>query len=461
MDFTAIDDRYGMLADFSELVQKANKLDLKVVVSLDLRTISSDSEWFRSSASRAAGYEHHIVWVNEKPDDVQDDTWWVWHEQRQGYWAARDNSSLLNLCSARVAAALASAQCAWLRRGVNGLLYRPDFTRDVDCGVRLVSTLAADATRCARSANLDVPVIIAESALGASTAARYYGEGEAGANSVVSVVGGPRAPGRGPPPAPDLALSLHAALLLAPPDAAVAWLTSAGGEARLATRLGADLVDCFNLLALVLPGAALLQQGDELGAADAILDWAETRKCWPRPAYSAAAPFPWDDTSKAGFTDGEPWLPLAPNYRYANAKTEIANELSHVSVARTAAAVRRSPAIGPHVEIKRLGPTLAVLRWGGGGSLLYVGNLGRSTAESEVGRVPGLPAQMTVAAGSGSSSYPPGTHVPTDKGVRLGPGEAVLLVGPPRHCSGPGPVDKIATKLTEGWQKINKYFSNL
>lgn len=46
-----------------------------------------------------------------------------------------------------------------------------------------------------------------------------------------------------------------------------------------------------------------------------------------------------------------------------------------------------------------------------------------------------------------------------NKILRLGPGETVLMAGPPTHCGGPGPVDKIANKLSEGWQKINKYFS--
>lgn len=95
----------------------------------------------------------------------------------------------------------------------------------------------------------------------------------------------------------------------------------------------------------------MVQQGDELGTADAIVEWATSTNCWPNPITPAAAPFPWDDSINAGFTSGEPWLPIAPNYRYANAKTQYANDLSHLGVVRLIAAMRKSPAIGPHVEV--------------------------------------------------------------------------------------------------------------
>lgn len=112
-------------------------------------------------------------------------------------------------------------------------------------------------------------------------------------------------------------------------------------------------------------------------------------------------------------------------------------------------------------QIKRLGDALAVLRWGGTGSLLVVSNLGKDQADVQLSRIPGLPTTMTVAISSAGSSFSSGSHINLEKTVKLGPGETVLLAGAPRHCGGPGPVDKIANKLSEGWQKLNKYFSNV
>lgn len=127
--------------------------------------------------------------------------------------------------------------------------------------------------------------------------------------------------------------------------------TSTTTESRTATRYGSEMVDAINLLALTLPGSAVIHQGDELGAADTLLEWATSETCWPYSPSPSKSPFPWDDTNNGGFTNGDPWLPLAPNYRYANAKSEFANDYSHVGVMRVAAALRKSPAFGPHVEV--------------------------------------------------------------------------------------------------------------
>lgn len=67
---------------------------------------------------------------------------------------------------------------------------------------------------------------------------------------------------------------------------------------------------------------------------------------------------------------------------------------------------------------------------------------------------------MTVASTSVRSGATVGSHILVEKTLRLVPGEAILMAGAPRHCGGPGPVDKIANKLSEGWQKINKYFGS-
>lgn len=86
--------------------------------------------------------------------------------------------------------------------------------------------------------------------------------------------------------------------------------------------------------------------------------------------------------------------------------------------------------------------------------------MGRSQTEVNLARIAGLPNEMTVAASSSGSSLAVGSHVNVEKILKLVAGETVLLAGPHRHCGGPGPVDKIANKLNEGWQKLNKYFGN-
>uniref|UniRef100_A0A2A4K7L6 alpha-glucosidase n=1 Tax=Heliothis virescens TaxID=7102 RepID=A0A2A4K7L6_HELVI len=459
VDFSDIDQRYGNMESFNAFLEKAKKLELKVVMTLPLQSVSTDAEWFTSSADRVLGYEHRIVWkegtVDSPPLPEQGIPTWTWHTTRNNYFANFNNEALVNFCCENVAEAFSAAQCAWLKRGIAGVLLNPDFPKDLACGEQLLKKLVADAMSCARSSNLDTPVILVESSLKPEVAARYYGDGGVGANSIIS-----RAltyPSRS---TSEMVLGFLASMVTTPLDVLPTWTTSSPNDSRTASRYGTEVVDAVNLLALNLPGSAIIYQGDELAAADTILAWASGSTCWPNQAAPWAAPFPWDDSITAGFTTGDPWLPLAPNFRYANAKTEFANELSHVGVLRIAAALRKSPAFGPHVEIKRQNGAVLVLRWGSAGSLLLIANLAKEPTEVEPARIPGIPHEMTVATTSTGSTFTIASHLAMDKSLKLAPGHTVLLAGGPRHCGGPGPVDKIANKLSEGWQKINKYFSS-
>ncbi|XP_047041938.1 maltase A1-like [Helicoverpa zea] len=459
MDFMEIDQRYGTMENFNALLEKAKKLELKVVVTLPLQTVSTASEWFTSSADRVPGYEHRIVWkdgtvLSPPPPELGIQTW-TYHATRNTFFGNVNNEAVINLCCESVAAAFSAAQCAWLKRGVAGVLLNPDFPRDLACGEQLLKKLVADAMSCARAGNLDTPLILVESSLKPEQAARYYGDGGVGANSIISKA--LTYPSRS---TNEMVVGFIASVVTTPMDVMPTWTTSAPNESRTASRYGSEMVDSVNLLALNLPGSAIIYQGDELAAADTILAWNSGTTCWPNQPAPWAAPFPWDDSPTAGFTKGEPWLPLAPNFRYANAKTEFSNELSHVGVMRIAAALRKSPAFGPHVEIKRQNGAVLVLRWGSVGSLLLISNLAKEPTEVDPSFIPGVPNQMTVATTSTGSNFAIATHLATDKTMKLAPGQTVLLAGGPRHCGGPGPVDKIASKLSEGWQKINKYFSS-
>lgn len=112
------------------------------------------------------------------------------------------------------------------------------------------------------------------------------------------------------------------------------------------------MVDAINLLALTLPGACIIQQGDELGSVDTLLEWMSSKEtCWPSTPTPHATPFAWDSNTTGGFTTGDPWLPMPPNFRYANAKGQFNVEGSHVGVFKMATAMRKSPANGPQFEV--------------------------------------------------------------------------------------------------------------
>lgn len=52
---------------------------------------------------------------------------------------------------------LTDAQCTWLKRGVSGVLLKPDFPSNIECSEKLVKQMVVAAMSCARTANMDVP----------------------------------------------------------------------------------------------------------------------------------------------------------------------------------------------------------------------------------------------------------------------------------------------------------------
>src|SRR6476646_5261706 len=80
-------------------------------------------------------------------------------------------------------------------------------------------------------------------------------------------------------------------------------------------------------------------------------------------------PMQWDATENAGFTDADPWLPLASDYRQVNVQAQRAEARSMLSLYRALIALRRrEPAlsIGVHVKAEAIGSVLTYRRFHAG-----------------------------------------------------------------------------------------------
>jgi alpha-glucosidase len=86
-----------------------------------------------------------------------------------------------------------------------------------------------------------------------------------------------------------------------------AWVLSNHDFPRLATRFGHDNERAAAMLLLTLPGTAFVYQGEEIGMADG----PGADPPFDRAGRDGARhPMQWDATPRAGFTSGEPWLPI-------------------------------------------------------------------------------------------------------------------------------------------------------
>jgi alpha-glucosidase len=123
---------------------------------------------------------------------------------------------------------------------------------------------------------------------------------------------------------------------------------------RLASRLGVERGDLLNIMIQTLPGIAITYQGEELVMTNVHLTWEETvdpQACnTNRDVYEANSrdpartPFPWDNSTNAGFSTGpKTWLPVGNNYKTVNVKAQEEATNSHLKIFRKLTTIRKQP----------------------------------------------------------------------------------------------------------------------
>lgn len=130
-DYTAIDLRYGTMADMEELIAEGKKRDIRIVMDLVYNHTSDRHYWFQESKqSRDNDKADWYIWRDAKADGSAPTNWrsifggssWTWCEERQQYYlhtfAAEQPD--LNWENSEVRQALYDAANFWLDKGVGG-----------------------------------------------------------------------------------------------------------------------------------------------------------------------------------------------------------------------------------------------------------------------------------------------------------------------------------------------------
>ena len=117
-------------------------------------------------------------------------------------------------------------------------------------------------------------------------------------------------------------------------------------QSRLATRLGEHQARVAAMLLLTLRGTPTLYYGDELGMIDATIPPNQVHD--PAGRDPERTPMLWDSSPNAGFTTGQPWLPLGPYAATRNVAAQSSPEAprSILNLYRRLLALRReNPAL--------------------------------------------------------------------------------------------------------------------
>ncbi|KAH8277620.1 hypothetical protein KR018_002246 [Drosophila ironensis] len=401
-DFFDIQPEYGTLDDFRALIARANELGIKIVLDFVPNHSSDENAWFVKSVSRDKGYEDYYVWhdgkLNATGQREPPSNWlqafrgsaWQWNEVRQQYYLHQFavQQADLNYRNPLVVEQMKRVLRYWLDLGVSGfrcdavpVLFEiePDangqytdeelsgLTEDTEARNYLKSDLIEDRPETIdmvyqwrvvmddyqRIHGGDTRVLLIETYSPPAYTMQFYGNRSVSGAHLpfnFNLITVPASKGFS---AGSIKTAVDNWLDNIPAGRTANWVIGNHDQRRAASRYGTKNADAMNMLVMVLPGASVTYQGEELGMTDGEISWEDTQD--PAACNSnqdiyeqftrdpSRTPFQWTSGTNAGFsTAAKTWLPLAADYQTVNVETEASAQRSHLTIYKSMVALRKS-----------------------------------------------------------------------------------------------------------------------
>jgi alpha-glucosidase len=398
-DYCDVDLIFGTLDDFDRLVEEAHERGLKLILDFVPNHTSDKHPWFvEGRASRDNAKRDWYIWRDPKPDGSPPNNWisnfggpaWTLDEATGQYYyhAFLREQPDLNWRNPALREAMHDVLRFWLDRGVDGFRVdviwhlikdanlrdnppNPGWTAGKREIGRLLQVNSADQPEIHEVVadmrrvldEYDDRVLIGEIYLPVERLVTYYGKDLSGAHlpfnfALIS------APWRADAIA-KLIDEYEAAL---PPGGWPNWVLGNHDQPRIATRLGEAQARVAAMLLLTLRGTPTMYYGDEIGLENVPIPPGRAQDPWEKnePGLGLGrdpcrTPMQWSVGLNAGFSDGEPWLPLSADSASRNVATLRDDPRSILTLYRRLIALRRDcPAlsIGEYVRGGIDGPVL-------------------------------------------------------------------------------------------------------
>jgi alpha-glucosidase len=409
-DYCAVDPLFGTLADFDLLVAEAHRRGIRIVLDLVLNHTSHLHPWFAQSRSSMANPKRDwYLWQDPKSKGGAPNNWqsvfggraWQWDPSTRQYYYHMflPRQPDLNWRNPRVRRAAMNVFRFWLDRGTDG--FRLDVADGYFKDALLRDNPPAPGIRGYERQkhvyDADQPELLdayreIRALLDTYGARMAVGEVMGNAEQAARFCG----PGLLPlafnfeftrqswiPAAFQNAILRYERLL--PEGGWPCYVLSNHDNSRHASRYGGQAPEARAKVAaamlLTLRGTPFLYQGEEIGMRDGRIRRSEIqdppgKKYWPFYAGRdpCRTPIPWNAEPGAGFTSGNPWLPLNPDYQEINVQTELEDPDSVLAFYRKLIWLRkRSPALhsgGFRPLLSHPGRALVYLREAGKQSML-------------------------------------------------------------------------------------------
>ena len=402
-DYVDIDPLFGTLADFDRLLREAHERNLKLILDLVPNHTSDQHPWFiESRASRESSKRDWYLWRDPAPDGGPPNNWlsefggsaWQYDAASGQYYyhaflAAQPD---LNWRNPKVQAAISDVMRFWLKRGVDGFRVdvlwhllkdaqfrdnpnNPQFKKGDPAYRRLTPQYTTDlpevhgvVERLRRVVD-EFPdrLMIGEVYLPLKQLVAYYGRDLRGAHlpfnfALIEATWEARA----------IAALIEDYEALLPPGGWPNWVLGNHDRPRVASRIGPEQARVAAMLLLTLRGTPTIYYGEEIGMREGMIPHDHLRDPigdsiagLAHGRDSVRTPMQWDGSAFAGFSNVDPWLPIADNSKGANVADQRQDPRSIYNLYRRLLAARRaSPALyeGAYISVMTQGHLLVFAR---------------------------------------------------------------------------------------------------
>ena len=416
-DYRGIDPIFGTLEDFDHLIEEAHAKGLKLILDFVPNHTSDQHPWFQESrSSRSSPKRDWYIWRDARPDGGPPNNWlsnfggsaWQWDEATGQYFyhAFLKEQPDLNWRNAVVRKAMYDALRFWLDRGVDGFrvdviwhLIKDATFRDNPPNPayqahqaeinRFLQVHSADQSEVhevvgeMRSVLEEYPdrVLIGEIYLPLERLVTYYGKDLSGAHLPFNFQLIQTAWNAG-----KIAALINEYEAAIPEGGWPNWVLGNHDQPRIGARIGPQQARVAAMLLLTLRGTPTMYYGDEVGIGQVEIPPEAAQDPWEKnePGLGLGrdperTPMHWNGSVEAGFTSGQPWLPLDPRFPSCHVEGLSQDPTSILMLYRRLIALRRQHlalSVGRYAPIAAEGDILAFERQHRTGRFAVVLNLG-------------------------------------------------------------------------------------
>jgi len=400
-DYCNVAGVFGSLADFDRLVAEAHRRGLRLILDFVPNHTSTEHPWFiESRSSRANPKRDWYIWRDAGGEGALPNNWlsrfggpaWEWDGRTNQYYyhSFLKEQPDLNWRNPAVKQAMYDVLRFWLDRGVDGfrvdvlwLLIKDDQFRDnpLNPGYvpgesshdRLLPFYTANRPEVhaivaeMRSVTDAYPdrVLIGEIYLPIEQLVTYYGHDLKGAHLPFNFQLLQTAWN-----AASIAQIMEEYEAALPHGAWPNWVLGNHDQERIASKIGSAQARVAAMLLLTLRGTPTIYYGEEIGMKDVpiapeqVQDPAEKNE----PGLGLGrdperTPMPWDGSLLAGFTSGEPWLPLGADHARVNVEALRESRRSILNLYRRLIDLRRDKPVLTHGSIDAVTVQGNILRY--------------------------------------------------------------------------------------------------